>query len=425
MGVLVLVRPANQALIVLALLPLALRGAPWERRLTWAASLLRRLVGGEPGLEGARLRFAGATRSALKPSSAVLATAAVLCLFFVPALWRRRLAVLAIPVVAVVVALNWSSVQNPVQFVRTLAQSPPSDIFLFRAFEVDGIVSPGERPCLATAGGGRRARVARERAVPLLRRRPRRVLLLRQRPPVRRSREPRGERRSAGRDRGSDPRASVGVREGHRRDDVGDALVEPRVRAGGASDAERGAWRRARPGVVGPGDADLPTPSEGEPIPSSRVGPSIRTLWGPVRTVWFSPTQHGLVFDDPRDERRYERFEDDTNRLIDRIPTRDTRPGLVHRLNQASYRFPPPFVFLAVGLVALAVRRPRRALAALAPSLAGLVVIAVTGAVTIAVGEYAAPVTPAFVMLAAVGLVGAHPRGRLRFPGRRSADELS
>ena len=124
------------------------------------------------------------------------------------------------------------------------------------------------------------------------------------------------------------------------------------------------------------------------------------------------------MFDHPSDERRYLEFERDTYELVGRIPTRDSMQSAVHRLNQASYRFPPPFVWLVIGAVALAVRRPRGVLAALAPSLAGLVVVAVTGAVTLAVGEYVVPVAPAFILLAAVGLLGAHPRGRL--PIRRS-----
>jgi hypothetical protein len=417
MGVLVLVRPANQALIVLALLPLVLR-APWERRLTWAASFFVASSAVSQSWKAlAALRWGDAV--ALRPSSALVATAVVLCLFFVPAVWRRRLALLAIPVVAAVVALNWSSVQNPSQFVRTLTQTPASDIFLFRAFEVDRIVAPENGPA------------SRQLAEVV-----ERELLVHE--PYRSYGVDLDEFFSSGSDRLFVDLASLGGSADLRA--VTDEAIREHPGAfakGIAGTTWKMLWSsrvygpeertaaNAEPrgggdlGIVETADPSRPEPSEGEPIPSSRVGPAVRTLWGPVRTVWFSPTQHGLVFDDPRDERRYERFERDTNRLVDRIPTRDTRTGLVHRMNQASYRFPPPFVFLAVGVVALAVRRPRRALAALAPSLAGLIVIAVTGAVAVAVGEYAAPVTPAFVMVAAVGLVGADPRGRLRSPIRR------
>ena len=151
----------------------------------------------------------------------------------------------------------------------------------------------------------------------------------------------------------------------------------------------------------------LPRPSEGAPIPASHFGPALHTLYGQAREVWRSPTEHSYVFDDPRDERRYVKFQRDTNRLGDRIPNRDANQGLVHRLNQASRAFPPPGFWLAVGTLALAMRRPQRALVAIAPSVAGLAVIIGTALVTSAVSEYALPVSPAFVLLAAAGLVGA------------------
>ncbi len=59
-----------------------------------------------------------------------------------------------------------------------------------------------------------------------------------------------------------------------------------------------------------------------------------------------------------------------------------------------------------IGIAGMALRRPRNALVALAPCLAGLVVIVATALVAPSVPEYAAPVSPAFLMLAAVGVVG-------------------
>jgi hypothetical protein len=144
----------------------------------------------------------------------------------------------------------------------------------------------------------------------------------------------------------------------------------------------------------------------------------IWTLHGGAREVWQSATVHPLVFDDARDAQRYATFERDTERLADRIPTRDSNPDLVHRLNQASRVFPPPAFWLAVGLAALALRRPRRALVALAPAAAGLVVIVATSLVALSVPEYAAPVSPAFVLLAAAALIGSEPRRVLHLPWR-------
>jgi hypothetical protein len=78
----------------------------------------------------------------------------------------------------------------------------------------------------------------------------------------------------------------------------------------------------------------------------------------------------------------------------------------VHRLNQISHVFPPLVAWLVIGLIGIALRRPARAAVALALAVAGLIVIIATTAVAPAVAEYAAPVSPAFLLLTAVGLVG-------------------
>jgi hypothetical protein len=424
MGALVLIRPANQALVVMALLPLLVR-APWERRLTWSASFFVASAAVTQGWKAvAHLRWDDAV--GLNPSNAVIATSLVLCIFFVPAAWRRRLALLAIPLVVAVVALNWSSVRNPVDFVRSAAQGPASDIFLFRAFEVDRIVSPDNGPASQ--------QLARAVESELLDEEPYRSYGI-----------DLDEFFSSGSDRMFVDVASLGghadlqtvteeairehpwaFAEGIART-VWEMLWTSRVYGPETPEPEPSAEGRGGQdlGVAEVGDENLPRPTEGEPIPSSRVGPAIRGLGGSVREEWHSATGHNLVFEDPRDERRYERFQDQTFRLTGRIPTRDTVDSAVHRLNQASHRFPPPFVWLAIGAVALALRRPRGAFVAIAPALAGLVVVVVTGAVTLAVGEYVVPVTPAFVLLAAAGLLGAHPRGRLRLPRLRRYDSAN
>jgi hypothetical protein len=409
MGLLVLVRPSNQAFIVLAFLPLILR-APWGRRLAWVAAIFIASAAVTQGWKAlADLRYSDAV--ALKPSSAVLVTALVLAPFLFPPVWRLRLVLLAIPLAIGVIAVKGSDLENPAQFVRSVAQSPSSDIFLFRAFEIDRIVSPDNGPASREL-----ARVVQ------------RELLSKE--PYRSYGVDLDEFFSSGSDRifgdltslaGSADLPAV-TREAIRRHPrtlavsiartIWDLLWTKRVYAPAdpAGGGERSPGSENTSFIVVNG-RKLPRPSDGQPIPASRVGPVIRTLRGQAQEVWRSPTVHPLVFDDPRDERRYQRFERDTGRLADRLPTRDANEGFVHRLNQASHAFPPPVFWLAVGLLALAVRRPRRALVALAPSLAGLVVIVATSMVTLPVPEYAAPVSPAFLVLAAAGLVGAHPRG--------------
>jgi hypothetical protein len=400
----------------MVLLPLVLR-APWRGRLAWVASFFIGFAAVTQGWKAlADLRYSEAVT--LTPNRAVLVAALALALFLVPATWGRRLALLAIPLVVVALAVKVSSGQNPVENVRSVSQSPSTAIFLFRAYEIDRIVSPENGPASQEL-----AHVVQ------------RDLLTQE--PYRSYGIDLNEFFSSGSDRMfADLTSFAGVV------DL-EAVTREAIRSHPrtfATSIGRTIWQllgtrrvfapevsqsvRESGGSPAAGEGDfilvngrrLPKPTDGQPIPASRTGPILRTLRGQAREVWRSPTEHPLVFDDPRDERRYEEFERDTARLLERIPTRDANEGLVHRLNQASRAFPPPAFWLAVGLAALAVRRPRRILAAVAPSVAALVVIVTTSLVAFSVAEYAAPVSPAFVVLAAAGLVGAHPRGRLRLP---------
>jgi hypothetical protein len=415
MGALVLVRPANQVLIVMALLPLLVR-APWSRRLAWLAAFFIASAVVTQGWKAlADLRYSDAV--ALTPSGMVLAAALVLLPLLLPAAWRWRLAAVAVPLVAVVVVVKGPGLRSPVHYVRTAAQAPSSDVFLFRAFELDRIVQPDNGPASREMGHiVQRELLAHE--------------------PYRSYGIDLQEFFGSGSDRmfgdltnlpGVDLPAVTDEAIGSHpwtfaksiATTVWQQLWARRVYAatssGDGSDAPAGGGESDFIVVDG---KRLPRPSGGEPIPASRIGPEIRTLRGGAREEWRSASEHPLVFDDPRDAQRYARFERDTDRLVRRIPTRDANDGLVHRLNQTSHAFPPLLVWLVVGVVGLAVRRPQGALEALAPALAALVVIVATSLVALAVAEYAVPVSPAFVLLAAVGLVGAHPRRPVRLPWR-------
>ena len=403
LGVLVLVRPANQVLVVFTLLPLLLLRAPWSSRLAWVASIFIPSAALTQGWKVfATWRYG--KELGLTPSATVLLACVVLLPLVFPPPWRRRLlvalAVVAVPVVVTAVVVRGVGDLSPSHYARALAQSPGGNVFLYRAFELDRIVSPENGPASRQA-----ARVVR------------RELL------------------------GKEPYSSygVGVHEffASGSDRIfGDftslsgqvdmsAVTQEAIRRNRwiflrsiASTIWQMLWARrvyvpepgtptSPPGGSGQATGTLAKPSEGQPVPASRVGLGIQTLYGPAGEVWLSATRHPLVFADPRDKRRYERFGRAGNRLADRLPTRVANETLGHRLNQTSHVFPPPVVWLLLGGVALAVRRPRRALLALAPSVAALVVIVATGLIAPAVAEYAAPVSPAFILLAAAGLFGA------------------
>ncbi len=404
MGGLVLIRPANHVLIVMTVLPLILRGG-WRDRLAWFAAFFVSFVAVvEIWKAVAELRYGDAV--ALEPSTGLVALAVVLVPLLLPSPWRGRAAVVAALLVVAALAVKGLPGESPAEYTRAVIRNE-SNQFLYRSFELDRIIAPENGPASR--------RLARD---------------------VRRKLLPREPYRSYGIDvheffaSGSDRIFGDLTGIAHP-DDLAGATREAIRRHPGkfVSSIARTLWEQLAlrpvyaPEAVGPPDtgaaprADktefilvkgrrLPKPSEGQPIPASAIGPLLWTPGGQAQEVWTSPTAHRFVFSDPRDERRYDKLGRDVERLSSRIPTRDGAQSVIHRLNQVSHRFPPLIAWLIIGVVAVALRRPRNALVALAPSLAGLVVIVATALVAPSVPEYAAPVSPAFLMLAAVGVAG-------------------
>jgi hypothetical protein len=409
LGALVLVRPANQVLIVMTLLPLILR-APWRDRLSWfAASFIASVVIAQGWKALAELRYGDAV--ALNPSSGLLALALVVSPFLLPAPWRRRVAlILALLAVSVVAVKGWPG-QSPAHYVQSVKVNE-SNQFLYRTFELDRLMSPDNGPASR--------RVARVVQQQLLTREPYRSYGVGVR-----------EFFSSGSDRVFGDLTGVvnandlaaATREAIRRHPsafassilgtIWDELANRPVYAPDqvAAVGDQSASQAKPTKVVVVNGRRLPQPSEEQPIPASAIGPFLWTPGGQAREVWRSPTEHHTVFTDVRDQRRVEKFDREVDRLT-RIPTRNGSEGAIHRLNQLSHAFPPLLAWLLLGLIGLAARRPRRSLVALAPAFAGLVVIVVTSLIAPSVPEYAAPVSPAFLLLAAAGLVGVPARER-------------
>jgi hypothetical protein len=427
-GLLVLIRPGNQVLILFALLPLVLR-APWSRRFAWiAAFFASSVLVTQAWYAVAYWRHGEAV--AWRPSVAVLGSALALvavafAVLLLPARWRPRVALVGGALLVLVAAVAGSRADSPTAYARSLVQSPSSQIFFYRAFELERIVSPDNGPASQEL-----ARAVRRE---LLSKEPYRSYGVDQETFFSSgSNRIFGDVLSLAGQADLDAVTREAIREhpgaflGGIVRTIWDLVWARRVFAPEAARQEDDSVPPTVSDGHGGGDVivvngkTLPRPTEGQPIPSSRVGPEIHGVRGGVREVWLSATEHPTVFDDPYDEQRYRRYTNDAARLADRIPTRDSNDALVHRLNQASRAFPPPVLWLVLGALALAIRRPRRAVVALVPALAALAVIVATGAVAPAVAEYAAPVSPAFIVLAAVGLLGAEPRRRL-IPSGRSA----
>ncbi len=181
--------------------------------------------------------------------------------------------------------------------------------------------------------------------------------------------------------------------------------AEAGASADASADASAGASDAAASTTVGD-RAQLPVPSEGEPIPSSREAPYISTPDGRIREVWTSPTAHSIVFRDPADQVRAAALDRRVDELLAGLPDRPQRPALVRWLNRASRWYPRPVLWLLVGIVAVALRRPRALATAVVPAGAALLVLLSTALAVYAVAEYAVPVAPAFVLLASAGVLG-------------------
>jgi Dolichyl-phosphate-mannose-protein mannosyltransferase len=159
--------------------------------------------------------------------------------------------------------------------------------------------------------------------------------------------------------------------------------------------------------------AGLPVPSEGQPIPAASVSGFISTPDGRFREVWTSPTEHAILADDPSDSAHLDALNRRVAELYANFSDRDGNYDLGAWFNRASRWFPRPMFWLALGLVACAIRRPRGLATPVVLSCAALLVIAGTSLAVPAAAEYSTPVAPAFVLLAAGSLLAERrPRHR-------------
>lgn len=150
----------------------------------------------------------------------------------------------------------------------------------------------------------------------------------------------------------------------------------------------------------------LPTPSEGEPIPSENQSSSLSTPDGSLREVWTSATDHHLELAHPADQVRI----DAANRKIDELlavfPHHWSSSWLGLQLDRSSKLYPPLWLLVLVGAVAVAIRRPARWPLLVLPALLALAVLLVTVLAVYGIPYYSVPFAPAFVLLAAGGLLG-------------------
>ena len=150
---------------------------------------------------------------------------------------------------------------------------------------------------------------------------------------------------------------------------------------------------------------ELPAPTEGQPVPAGE------SVWisrpdNCIRDVWTSATEHHFTFCRPAMKPRFERIQRRLNSLAAALPSRTGNAQLALRLNQASRWYPRLILWIALGLTALVVRRPRGAEPLVALALAALAVIVLNALGLFADPRFALPVAPAFVLFGSCALLG-------------------
>jgi hypothetical protein len=172
--------------------------------------------------------------------------------------------------------------------------------------------------------------------------------------------------------------------------------------------------RQSEPTVVVKGRR-LPAPTENQPTPGGQV------VWisrpdHDIRQVWTSPNDFHLAFRTAQERRRFDAIDRELRSLFGNLPDRKGNRQLALRLNQLSRWFPRSIIWIAVGLIALAWRRPRGARTLIALALAALFVVVFNALGLFADRRFALPVAPAFVLFGAAALLG--PRAGARVSRR-------
>ena len=149
----------------------------------------------------------------------------------------------------------------------------------------------------------------------------------------------------------------------------------------------------------------LPAPTEGQPIPAGQNA-WISRPDNSIRDVWTSATRHHFVFRHPKDRTKFNQIVRERDRLASHFPDRIGNAQLSLRLDQLSRWFPRPIIWIALGLIGLALRRPRGTGILLALAAAAMLVIVFNALGLFADPHFALPVAPAFVLFAAGALLG-------------------
>jgi hypothetical protein len=125
-----------------------------------------------------------------------------------------------------------------------------------------------------------------------------------------------------------------------------------------------------------------------------------------IRDVWTSATEHHFTFCRPGMKPQFERIQRRVDGLFAALPSRTGNAQLALRLNEASRWYPRLILWIALGLIAVVVRRPLGAAALVAIALTALAVIVLNALGLFFDPRFALPVAPAFVLFGSCALLG-------------------
>jgi hypothetical protein len=161
----------------------------------------------------------------------------------------------------------------------------------------------------------------------------------------------------------------------------------------------------AAPRVVDVQGKELPAPTEDEPIPSGQSA-WISRPDNCIREVWTSANEHHFTFCKPGYKRRFDEIGRQLGDLFAGLPDRTGNAQLALRMNQASRWYPRLILWILLGVVALAIRRPKAVGTIVAIALPAFAVIALNALGLFADPRFALPVAPAFVFFGSCALLG-------------------
>jgi Dolichyl-phosphate-mannose-protein mannosyltransferase len=126
--------------------------------------------------------------------------------------------------------------------------------------------------------------------------------------------------------------------------------------------------------------------------------------------------QPSLVWADPGTQQRYREVVSQVRSWDAELPSREGVDAVPELLNRVTPRFPRPPLWLAVGIVALVVRRPRGWRTILALWLAAALVLLVHAVSQGVAPEFALPVYPVFIITALAAVAGDRERSTRAVP---------